>query len=461
MIVKNKEIVIECSDIFANDVLDRKDSIDNLSKIISTTTDPFVLSIDADWGAGKTTFVRLLKAHLEKEYEIQSVYFSAWEEDYSKEPLISILGKINKHISDNFSGNIKLKKLSKLANESTAKVLTRGISAFIKGSTGIDVGSGIIEVVTEFSEKTALDLIESYKKDEDTTKEFKDSIRKLLSSIDSEKSFVIFIDELDRCRPLYSIELLERIKHLFNIDNLTFVLSIDKKQLSESIKSQYGNIDTNNYLRRFIDLEYRLKNPNKDQFCNALFRKYSFDETLKKKDIKRIYTDGHVNLLKHLVKSMDLTLREIEQIFIQFVIFTQTIQLRFYEVHFRVFVLFAALKIKDSEVFLDFSSGKISNQDILKDFFSIVDDDKRYMNIVIKSIVLSAFKNDTEFRDLIDEQEKLLSIDETEEQRIMVRELKKDEDEWYHLNQVIETVVRKLEFTDQFNFETDDSKIPL
>ncbi|CAC9606162.1 hypothetical protein [uncultured Gammaproteobacteria bacterium] len=113
MIVKNKEIVIERDDIFANDVLDREGLIDNLSKIISTTTDPFVLSIDADWGAGKTTFVRLLKAHLEKEYEIQSIYFSAWEEDYSKEPLISIVGKIDKHIGNNFSGNEDLKKLSK------------------------------------------------------------------------------------------------------------------------------------------------------------------------------------------------------------------------------------------------------------------------------------------------------------------------------------------------------------
>ncbi|CAC9590368.1 Putative phage protein [Bathymodiolus heckerae thiotrophic gill symbiont] len=318
-------------------------------------------------------------------------------------------------------------------------------------------------MVTEFSEKTALDLIEGYKKDEDITKNFKDSIGKLLSSVDSEKPFVIFIDELDRCRPLYSIELLERIKHLFNIDNLIFILSIDKKQLSESIKSQYGGIDTNNYLRRFIDLEYRLKNPNKDQFCDALFQKYNFDETLKKKDIKRIYADGHVNLLKHLAKSMDLTLREIKQIFIQFIIFTQTIQPRFYEVHFRVFILFAALKIKDSEAFLDFSSGKISNQDIWEIFFSIIGDDERHLNIIVKSIVLSAFKSDDEFKDLVDEQEGLLLTDKTEDQRIMVGELTNSPDGYgeYYLNKIIKTVVRKLEFTDQFNFEIDDSKMPL
>jgi predicted KAP-like P-loop ATPase len=79
-------------------------------------------------------------------------------------------------------------------------------------------------------------------------------------------SLIIFIDELDRCRPLYAIECLERIKHIFGIKRLIFVLSIDKKNLAKSIQSQYGNIDTNNYLRRFIDLEFDLKNPSIDKF---------------------------------------------------------------------------------------------------------------------------------------------------------------------------------------------------
>ena len=34
---------------------------------------------------------------------------------------------------------------------------------------------------------------------------------------------VIFIDELDRCKPTYAIKLLERIKHYFNQEKITFV----------------------------------------------------------------------------------------------------------------------------------------------------------------------------------------------------------------------------------------------
>jgi hypothetical protein len=63
------------------------------------------------------------------------------------------------------------------------------------------------------------------------------------------------------------------------------VLSIDKKNLAKSIQSQYGNIDTNNYLRRFIDLEFDLKNPSIDKFCDVLCQKFELDNILENKEI--------------------------------------------------------------------------------------------------------------------------------------------------------------------------------
>ncbi|WP_419182173.1 P-loop NTPase fold protein [Pantoea ananatis] len=32
----------------------------------------------------------------------------------------------------------------------------------------------------------------------------------------------VFVDELDRCRPTYAIEMLETIKHLFSIENVVY-----------------------------------------------------------------------------------------------------------------------------------------------------------------------------------------------------------------------------------------------
>lgn len=79
-----------------------------------------------------------------------------------------------------------------------------------------------------------------------------------------EKPVVFFIDELDRCRPDYSVKVLERIKHLFDLPNIIFVLSVNKKQLGHAIQGFYGtsSLDADDYLRRFIDLESLVSKEN-------------------------------------------------------------------------------------------------------------------------------------------------------------------------------------------------------
>ena len=94
---------------FSNDKLNRKEEIENLSHLIQSTKEPCTLAINGNWGAGKTTFIQLWKAYLEKEYQIKSIYFNAWEDDYSKEPLISILGEINNYITNNFKNQNDIK----------------------------------------------------------------------------------------------------------------------------------------------------------------------------------------------------------------------------------------------------------------------------------------------------------------------------------------------------------------
>ncbi len=77
-------------------------------------------------------------------------------------------------------------------------------------------------------------------------------IRKKLSEIGQEKKVFVFIDELDRCKPSYSIALLERLKHFFHIENFVYIFAVDLIQLSASAKSLYGDIDTASYFRKFF-----------------------------------------------------------------------------------------------------------------------------------------------------------------------------------------------------------------
>ena len=87
------------------------------------------------------------------------------------------------------------------------------------------------------------------------------------------RSLFIMIDELDRCRPSYAIELLEIAKHLFSVDKIVFVLALNRMELAHSVRGLYGvEFDAEGYLYRFFDLDYTLPSPNREKFVLQAIR---------------------------------------------------------------------------------------------------------------------------------------------------------------------------------------------
>lgn len=135
MISKNKPIEIPEENIFKNDTLDRKEAIENLSELITSTTEALTISVNADWGAGKTTFVKLWKKYLEKNKGVKAIYFSAWENDFLKEPLISILGEM-------YEAFPKEEKTLNKIGEIAGKIVRRSVlPAVLKAVTAGSVGN--------------------------------------------------------------------------------------------------------------------------------------------------------------------------------------------------------------------------------------------------------------------------------------------------------------------------------
>ena len=82
---------------------------------------------------------------------------------------------------------------------------------------------------------------------------------------------VIFVDELDRCRPSFAIKVLERIEHYFVNDRITFVFSMNIEQLQHTIKAFYGNdFDACRYLDRFFEIRLSLPTTISNRFFNSL-----------------------------------------------------------------------------------------------------------------------------------------------------------------------------------------------
>ncbi|KGJ99231.1 KAP family P-loop NTPase fold protein [Pseudoalteromonas sp. ND6B] len=99
MIIKNREIVVEPGSPFLNDELNRLESAEVLTQFVLSTKDPMVVCLDAPWGQGKTTFLRMWEQHL-KDNEVPTIYFNAWENDFTDDALVSIIGEISSGIDE-------------------------------------------------------------------------------------------------------------------------------------------------------------------------------------------------------------------------------------------------------------------------------------------------------------------------------------------------------------------------
>jgi predicted KAP-like P-loop ATPase len=131
-------------------------------------------------------------------------------------------------------------------------LVIRGLPALIKIATAgvIDADEIVEDELSKVMETLTGDALENYLKQKNTILAFHDALTNLINLTTLGKPIVIFVDELDRCRPPYAISLLERIKHLFDIEGLVFVLSLDKEQLGHSIGAVYGDrIDSASYLK--------------------------------------------------------------------------------------------------------------------------------------------------------------------------------------------------------------------
>ena len=89
--------------------------------------------------------------------------------------------------------------------------------------------------------------------------------------------------KLDRCRPDYAIRFLETIKHVFEVDHVTFLLAVDKQQLTHSIKGVYGHqFDAEKYLERFADVRLSLPDSPRIDFIKGVLEYMGFNEILPK-----------------------------------------------------------------------------------------------------------------------------------------------------------------------------------
>ncbi len=360
---------------FQNDKLNRESIADNLENIIDATNDSMVLSIDASWGNGKTTFIKMWKQKIDNEKKYKALYFNAWENDDCEDPLLALIGEI----TDSLKSKEENSKIIDGIKQYGKPLLKKTIPTVLKIAT-----SGVIDIagIGSSDQKKYLADFAGHMGDFDTygeQKESKENFKKKLAEmqVDENKKIIFFIDELDRCRPTFAVEMLEKIKHLFSIDNFIFILSLDRRQLSCSVRTLYGQeIDAIGYLRRFIDIEFMLPEPNRTEYTELLIDKYK----LKNKNSK--YFEYY---LKLVIDAYNLSLRDIEKLFhylsllMPCTIIFKPVEPNYKNIYLHalgvIYSLLPVLKIKNPELYKKFLNREIiSKEEILK--INIPENDK-------------------------------------------------------------------------------------
>lgn len=340
-----------------DDVLNRKQFAEFLTQSLSEEARlrakkeaGLTVALDADWGTGKTFFVRHWAEDI-RELGFPVVFFDAWENDIGDEASIALMAGIKEELHKWMAHLPKTRAIRHQAAEATKeaiKGLRRAIipasrvivTSVLKKTTGI-VADEVIDAISKDSDGLSDDLsqattatleagldelfkraLEDHQRRSTAIVAFKTAIGELIEILElkagAKMPVFVFVDEVDRCRPPYAIKLLEEIKHIFGTKKVCFVVSTNLEQLSESVRAIYGvGFDGNRYLKRFFDYQYTLPEPDSDSFTAQLLSEHgAIASRAGVSGLPRQTGDEKKRAISLVARSFDLDLRSQKQVFL-------------------------------------------------------------------------------------------------------------------------------------------------
>lgn len=296
----------EDPDPFKGDDLKRQAEILEITPIITASAPRAVMAIDAPWGTGKTAFVKMWAKHLNNE-GVFALYFNAWETDFEMDPLVPFMGEMDKELSKRIKGKTKKKW------EAAQGILKTALPALAGAFVQRVAGAEFVDVAKQLAGET----LNNYGANISELEKFRKALRQFVYATDA-KRVIVFVDELDRCRPDYAVKVLERIKHLFEETGLMFILALNREQLCHSIKGLYGaGLNADVYLRRFIDFNYTMLKPDMSAFLKSLVKDLGMTAIFNKRATNPVlaYEETHfLDALALLAQVYGFSLRDMEHL---------------------------------------------------------------------------------------------------------------------------------------------------
>lgn len=326
-----------------HDEFNRKPIAENIIKLLTSPIDLSPMVIDGGWGTGKTEFCQKLIRLMQQQHpDCQPVYIDAFRSDHSGEPLLALLAEIIKTCTpEDTDGQPSEKRksitrvFSKAAKFGIKTVLNAGFRYFFKqgmdelvdefrqdGSNEQEVKNAaetVTDVAAKITDYTIDATVEALLKEQIEAEKNLETLKACLTELAEDKPIILFIDELDRCRPDYAVDMLEVIKHVFDIENVKVVLVTNTKQLRAAINHRYGvEVDAQKYLDKFLKYSFALPEKvvaqtEQDRVWVSI---HHFEQLIKGRDIGGVLFSGYrvMECINEMIKRNNLSLRETERL---------------------------------------------------------------------------------------------------------------------------------------------------
>ena len=326
-----------------HDEFNRKPIAENIIRLLTSDIDLSPMVIDGGWGTGKTEFCKkLIRLMQEQHRDYQPVYIDAFRSDHSGEPLLALLAEIIKTCTPEDTDeqpseqrkNIT-RKVAKAAGFVMKTVAKAAVGHVLKQNTddlaeefqqimnGDQDADSLAETVTDaavtIASHTIDATVEALLKEQIEAEKNLETLKACLTELAADKPIILFIDELDRCRPDYAVDMLEVIKHVFDIENVKVVLVTNTKQLRAVINHRYGaEVDAQKYLDKFLKYSFALPDKIVDQSeeGRALVSVHYFERLIKDSGIGGVLISGYrvMECINEMIRRNNLSLRETERL---------------------------------------------------------------------------------------------------------------------------------------------------
>lgn len=215
--------------------------VNALCSFIRSCETPMTISIQGDWGSGKTSMMNMMKANMQG--AVWPIWFNTWQFsqfDMGNSLAFSMMDVILKGLDCEVDVRKKIlngligfgkRVVRNVSDYTLGGEITGMITSSLEGAQAeMDYASEITELKGKFVAAVKAKL----------EKEHRDRV-------------VIFVDDLDRLQPSKAVELLEVLKLFLDCDQCVFVLAVDYEVVTSGIKQKFGSDVSAEKGRSFFD----------------------------------------------------------------------------------------------------------------------------------------------------------------------------------------------------------------